>query len=111
MINYVSTSKYRSDMEQTLKRYEDAGLTPVDCMTDITDGKGKVCYADGYADGALVSGVALIIGGLICKWLAKREVNVQTSRVSNHLAFAASVKPLTDFNMPTESDDREENND
>lgn len=110
MINYVSTSKYRSDMERTLKRYEDAGLTPVDCMTDITDGKGKVCYADGYADGALVSGVALIIGGLICKWLAKREVQHQTSQVSNHLAFAASVKPLTDFNMPTETD-REENND
>lgn len=111
-IRYVSKERYRSEMEGILKRYEDVGLTPVDCLTDYSDGKGKVCYADGFADGALAGGIALTLVGLFWKWLARKEPANQARRVNNHLAYAASIKPLTDFKIPTgEDENREENND
>lgn len=111
-ITYVSRRKYESDMAGMLKAYEDAGLTPVDCLTDYSDGKGKACYADGYADGALVGGIALTIAGLVCKWLAGKERTNQSMRMRSRLAYAASIKPLTDFKIPTgEDESREENND
>ena len=111
-IRYVSKERYRSEMEGMLKRYEDVGLTPVDCLTDYSDGKGKVCYADGFADGALAGGIALTLVGLFWKLLAGKEPANQARRGNNHLAYAASIKPLTDFKVPTgEDDDREENTD
>ena len=111
-IKYVSRDKYKGQMEGLLQEYENAGLTPVDCLTDYSDGKGKVCYADGFADGALAGGIALTLVGLFWKWLAGKEPVNQARWVNNHLAYAASIKPLTDFKVPTgDEENREENND
>lgn len=109
-IKYISRDEYKGKMENMLQRYENAGLTPADCLTDFANGKGEVCYADGYADGAVVGGIALIIAGLICKWLAGKEAKAQASKMNGKLAYYASIKPLTDFKVPAD-DDREENND
>lgn len=109
-IKYVSRDDYKEHMEYMLQKYEDAGLTPADCMTDFSNGKGEVCYADGYADGALVGGIALTIAGLICKFLAKKEPKNQARQVNNKLAYYSSIKPLTDFKVPTgDEENREEN--
>ncbi len=114
-IKYISKGEYRAKQERMLQRYENAGLTPVDCMTDITNAKGQVCYADGYADGALVGGIALTIAGLICKALARRESKDASRMVDRRLSYAISVKPLTDFNIPgtpeANDENREENTD
>lgn len=113
-MKYISKDEYRRKQERILQRYEEAGLTPADCLTDITNGKGEVCYADGYADGALVGGIALTIAGLICKALANREARKQSQRVNRRLSYAMSVKPLTDIAnsiVPGGDESREENSD
>lgn len=111
-IKYVSRDEYKGHMEDLLQKYENAGLTPADCMTDFSNGKGEVCYADGFADGALACGIGLTLVGIFWKWLAKKEPANQARKVNNKLAYYASIKPLTDFKIPTgDEENREENTD
>lgn len=112
MLRHVSSHEYDSHTEKVLKAYEDAGLSAKECMNDITSYKTQWASDDGYADGVITGGIALIISGLICKWFAKKELKDVNNMIRSKLSYAASIKPLTDFNVPSGSDDdREENND
>ena len=77
MMEEIPRSRYDAGTERMLKRYEEAGLSPVQCMSDVTSAKARYAQADGYADGVLVGGVSLILAGIICKWLSKKELERQ----------------------------------
>lgn len=111
MLKPMSDDQYNARCAQILKMYEEAGFTPVECMSDMTDFKAKHASNDGYADGVIAGGVSLIIAGLICKWLSRRELNRMGDAINNKLNYAMSIKPLTDFKIPNGTDsDRDENN-
>ena len=111
MLKPVSNKAYDEKIEQMLKAYEKAGFTPVECMSDVTDYKARWASDDGYADGVIVGGISLLLAGIICKVLAKRELKQINNQVNAKLDYAMSIKPLTEFSVPTGEDDREENND
>jgi len=112
MLKPISNEEYDRRIAEALRRYEEAGLTPTECMSDITDYKARWASDDGYADGVMVGGISLFIAGVICKVLAGKERKRMNREVNAKLAYAMSIKPLTDFKVPgSEDDDREENND
>ena len=112
MLRIVSRDEYRSHKEECLRRYEEAGLSPAECMSDVCSAQTRWAQSDGYADGVMVGGIALTIAGLICKWLAHKELKQYNREINAKVRNAMSVKPLTDFKVPgSEDDDREENND
>lgn len=114
MIKYISREEYSRKNEALLQRYESVGLTPLDCLNDVSNGKLEVGYADGYADAALIGGISLTLAGLICKWLANRECKHQGKIVRNHLAYAEHCQNLAEMAQSIvphqEDEDREENN-
>lgn len=112
MMKEIPRSRYDAGTERMLKRYEEAGLSPVQCMSDVTSAKARYAQADGYADGVLVGGVSLLLAGIICKWLSKKELDRQVQGLNNRVQYAMSIRPLTDFKVPgSEDEEREENND
>lgn len=112
MLKPISDAEYERKCAAILKKYEEAGLTPVECMSDMTDYKAKWASGDGYADGVIVGGISLLLAGVICKVLAGKERKNMNQAINSKLAYAMSIKPLTDFKVPTgEDDDRDENND
>jgi hypothetical protein len=112
MMKEIPRSRYDAGTERMLRQYEEAGLSPVQCMSDVTSAKARYAQADGYADGVLVGGVSLILAGIICKWLSKKEIDRQVQYLNNRVQYAMSIRPLTDFKVPgSEDEEREENND
>jgi len=112
MLKIVSQHEYMHHKEECLRRYEEAGLSPAECMSDVCSATTRWAQSDGYADGVMVGGIALTIAGLICKWLARKELKQYNREINDKVYNAMSVKPLTDFKVPnSENDDREENTD
>lgn len=113
MLKIVSRDEYRQHKEECLRRYEEAGLSPAECMTDVCSAQTQWAQSDGYADGVMVGGISLFIAGLICKWLAGKELKKYNREINAKVRYAMSVKPLTDFKVPDSDDEenREENND
>lgn len=111
MLKPISDAEYERKCAAVLKRYEEAGFTPVQCMSDMTDYKARWASDDGYADGVIVGGISLILAGVICKVLAGKERKRMNQTINAKLNYAMSIRPLTDFKVPDSDDDREENND
>lgn len=112
MLKPLDNAEYDRRIAEVLRRYEEAGFTPVECMSDITDGKARFASDDGYADGVIVGGISLLLAGVICKVIAGKERKRMNQAINAKLNYAMSIKPLTDFKVPTgEDDDRDENND
>ena len=112
MLKIVSRDEYRQHKEECLRRYEEAGLSPAECMSDVCSAQTRWAQDDGYADGVMVGGISLFIAGLICKWLARKELKQSNREINAKVRYAMSVKPLTDFKVPTgDEDNRDENTD
>ena len=115
MSKYVSRSTYDSKCANVLRMYEEAGLTPVDCLSDISYSKGYVKELDGYADGVLTAGVSLLLAGIACKLIGRYASNKESERIASRLAYATQCKNIVDManNVVPNGDDedREKNND
>ena len=114
MLKPVSHREFSRSNENMLQAYENAGLTPLDCMNDCMHAKAEVCWSEGYSDAALVGGIALTIAGIILKVLGKQESKRYAKSIGRRLDYAMQMKSLTDMAqsvVPGNDEDREDNND